>query len=203
MLFIMPACNQNSKQANKSIDTKIEIDKWKKELISNKLIGSPCNFKNLQDPAAEKWRKENPNQSDGLPSNDEEISRVTADFNDDGKQDLLLYFNSNNCTGHNGGTPFFAKIIYADGSSNSNLMNEIISAILKEYDSKRTTDKDLKEVTNDYLETTTTIIYTTNINGEFRLYTKDDAHCCPSYNGKYIYDPCKKKIDIQITENKK
>ena len=210
IFLILVACN-SSKQGNNNNNAvpeinqeeiKTEIEKWKKELLETKQIGKPCDYKNIETSALQNWMEENPGQLDGLPSDDKEIKAIRADFNDDNKEDLLLYFQGKNCTGHNGGTKTYAKIICSDGTSKTDLMSEIINAIQSAYNKKRKTDKNLKEVTIDYMETTTTINgYHNGITGQFRLYTKDDAHCCPSYTGTYTYQPEEKNMKIQISEN--
>ena len=204
-LLLMGACNlANNKNDIKSkpIDIKQEIGKWKQELLESRQIGSPCNYEHEDSLVRQKWRDDNPDQMDGLPFDEKEIKSVRFDFNNDGKEDLMLYLQGVNCTGHNGGTETFAKIIYSGGKSKSDLMNEIMTTIQTEYNLKRKTNKNLKEITDDYLKTTTTISgYENGIRGEFRLYTKDDAHCCPSYNGFYVYNLAEKKMKIDISEN--
>ncbi|WP_423819640.1 hypothetical protein V5739_03405 [Salinimicrobium sp. TIG7-5_MAKvit] len=206
------ACKQNTKKENNSnniqtakvnqIEIKAEIEKWKAELVENKQIGNPCNYESLDSVNIQKWAKDNPGQIDGLPSDDKEIKSVRSDFNNDNKADLLLYFQGENCTGHNGGTKAYAKIIYSDGTIKSDLMTEIINTIQSEYNQKRKTNNNLKEITNDYLETTATINgYHNGIIGEFSLYTKNDAHCCPSYKGSYTYKLKKKSMEIEISKN--
>lgn len=201
-VLVTAACHQNNKSGNTHLELNAEIAKWKKELLDNKQIGNPCDYKSLNDSSAQQWIAENPGQLDGLPDNESEIKSVTTDLNGDSKNDLLLYFQSKNCTGHNGGTKTYAKIIYSDGTSQSDIVSEIIRNIREEYNKRRSIDKNLKETMGDYLETTTTIDgYIDGISGVFRLYTSDDPHCCPSYNGKYIFNSHKKKIELQISEN--
>lgn len=190
------SCKQPSQE--QSINTQTEIERWKSELIHQKGLGNPCQFKSLDDPAAEKWRSANSDQNNGWPSDGKNIHSVTADFDADQKPDLLLFFQSENCSGHNGGTPAFAKIIYANGKSNGQLMNQIRKSILEAYQIKLRQDSKLKPVTADYLEGTTTISYSGRINGTFTLYSATDAHCCPSYTGKYQYDLKNQKAEIAI-----
>ncbi len=209
-LFFM-ACNQTSKQkkseksteSSPKIEAKKEVAQWKKELIDSKKIGYPCNFKSISSPEAKQWAKDNPNQQDGLPSDDKEIQTIKADFDGDGKQDLLMFFNSNNCSGHNGGTPSFAKIVYANGKSNSNLMQEIQQSIMQQYNAQKATDKKMKEITDSYLNETVTISYKNGVLGEYKLYAKGDAHCCPSYKGNYTYNVKDKKLSLTVKANKK
>lgn len=179
------------------IDSKKEIEKWKNELINEKMIGVPCNYKDVSSQQASEWSKENSGQMDAFPSDGKSISTVNADFDGDGKQDLLLYFISENCTGHNGDTPSFARIVYANGTYTSDLMQEIRLSILDKYNEKRKSEK-LKEVTDSYFNESVTISYDNGIKGEFKLYANDDAHCCPSYKGTYFYDVNGKKIEILL-----
>lgn len=78
ILLIVVACNPNSKRENNSkknkliqngkLDIKVEIKKWKQELLENKQIGSPCYYrKTLDSLDCINWYKNNPNQQDGLP----------------------------------------------------------------------------------------------------------------------------------------
>jgi len=179
------------------INAQKEIGKWKNELINKKMIGAPCSYKDVSRQQASEWLKENPGQMDAFPSDGKSISTVNADFDGDGKQDLLLYFLSENCTGHNGDTPSFARIVYADGTYTSDLMTEIRLSILDKYNEKRKSEK-LKEITDSYFNESVTISYDNGIKGEFKLYANDDAHCCPSYKGTYFYDVNGKKIEILL-----
>ena len=200
MLFCFFACNQSTKQSRQQ-KVKTDINKWERELLAAKQIGPPCDYKSMASPKAQMWREVNPGQLDGLPADDKEIKTVWADLDNDHKKDLLLYFQGVNCTGHNGGTQTYAKIIYSDGTADSNVMDEIIHAIQAEYNLMKNTDSDLKAITNDYMETTTTITgYHNGITGTFRLYTSEDAHCCPSYSGTYTYQLQTKKMTLRISE---
>lgn len=196
LMGFFSSCKQSSRE--QPTNTQTEIERWKSELIHQKILGNPCQFKSLDDPAAEKWRAANPDQNNGWPADDNNIHSATADFDADQKPDLLLFFQSENCSGHNGGTPAFAKIIYANGKSNGQLMNQIRKSILEAYHIKLRQDSQLKPVTADYLEETTTISYSGRINGTFTLYSSTDAHCCPSYAGKYQYDLKNQKAEIAI-----
>ena len=212
MLLTTVACNQNltreySDVKNKlshsgKLDVKVEVEKWKQELLKSKQIGSPCNHDHIGSIEYQKWIDDNPHQKDGLPLDDKEIKAVQSDFNSDDNEDLLLYFQGENCTGHNGGLKTYAKIVYSKGTSKSDLMTEIINTIQSEYNEMKKTNKNLKEITSSYLEETTTIDgYDNGIIGKFRLYTKDDAHCCPSYEGIYTYELKSKNMEINISDS--
>ena len=114
-----------------------------------------------------------------------------------------MYFSSINCSGHNGGTPSFAKIVYANNTSNAELMKEIKQSIIKEYKAQKEENPKMKEILDSYLDETLTFSYKNGITGEFKLYTKDDAHYAPSYNGNYVYNVKDKKLNLIIRENKK
>ncbi|GAA3584468.1 hypothetical protein [Snuella lapsa] len=209
ILLTTLACSQNSRQSssieikaiqNGQLNIKVEIEKWKQELMQAKQIGSPCYFRKTLDSLDYiNWYKENPNQEDGLPFDDSEYKLVRQDFDSDKKDDLLIYFLAENCTGHNGGTKTFTKIIYSNGKVKSDLMDDIIRAIVREYDNKRISNN-LKEITDSYLKTTTTISYGYGnyVFGDFRLYAKDDAHCCPSFEGRYSYNLKENRINIRL-----
>lgn len=203
-LIVLFSCKGNSKSQStetnlpvQAPDAKVEIEKWKNQLLQSKQIGHPC----TDEMAA--WSAQNPDQLNGLPSDENDYASRLTDVNGDGRQDLLLYFISGNCTGHNGGTPTFARLIYSDGGvykTDDDLMGEIKNAILKGYDKRRDADKTLGAVTNNYMDETTTISgYDNGIKGEYRLYADDDPHCCPSYTGTYVYDVQTKTATIENT----
>jgi hypothetical protein len=208
-LFLI-SCKETPKQENSEtnegstieINAKDELGKWKKQLIDSKQLGNPCNFESVLSTEAQKWKKDNAGQINGLP-NDTEISTINADFDGDNKQDLLMYFNSENCSGHNGGTPSFAKIVYANNTSYAELMKDIKQSIITEYKAQIEKNPKMKEISDSYMDESLTFLYKNGITGEFKLYTKDDAHCCPSYNGNYVYNVKDKKLNLTISENKK
>lgn len=210
---IIVSCGQNKKEntseppvANEvtveTINVDQEIESWKKDLISNNILGEPCDNVDVDLEKRQEWASNNDGLLDGFPSDKSKIHVAKADFDDDAIEDVLLYFTSQNCTGHNGGTPSFAKLIYANGQSNANLAKEITEAILADYNKKRQTVYSMKEVTENYLPNNLSINYENNrITGDFRLYAKDDAHCCPTYNGTYKYDPKTGEIETDIIQN--
>lgn len=209
--LFLNSCKETTKQENSEttdsstigINTKDELGKWKKQLVDSKQLGNSCNFDSISSAEATKWAKDNPEQMDGLPINDTEITTINSDFDGDSKQDLLMYFNSNNCSGHNGGTPSFAKIVYANNTSNAELLKDIKQSIITEYKAQKEKNPKMKEILDSYLDESLTFSYKNGIIGELKLYTKDDAHCCPSYNGNYAYNVKDKKLNLTISENKK
>lgn len=174
-----------------------ELQTWKKELIASKQLGNSCKNRNSA------WQKANPGQMDGWPTDESTIAHALADFDKDGKMDLLLYFKACNCNGHNGSVPTFAQIVYGNGKHTNQLMTEIQQAVLKEYNTMRTTDSTLLPILDTYIENTTTISYDEKkgINGSLFLYTAEDPHCCPSYTVNYTYNVSGKHMKLDILKN--
>lgn len=209
--FFFMSCQKNENMktykiddnSSDRIDNKIELKKWKKELVESKQLGEPCRYKDDVHSQMKKYGItiiNNNDQQNGIPD-DENISIENVDLDEDGKKDLLMHFVSENCTGHNGGNPSYAKVVYANHNFKTDLMQEIKDSIINQFNKKKSQDKNLKDVTEDYFEETLTISYNNGLVGEFELYTKNDAHCCPSYNGKYFYNMKNKKMNIEIKEN--
>lgn len=216
VVFAFSGCKQNNKEQGDEtlstdsttvvgqIDAEREIDVWKQDLIASKTLGKPCNMDKAGREDREKWTADNPGQLDGFPSDKDRVGIGKADFDNDGEQDVILFFNSENCTGHNGGAPSFAKIIYGDGHPQLNVQDDIHNAGLAAYKEKKKSNNDLLDVTDNDLRNTLSIGFVDNhIQGEFKLYTNDDAHCCPSYTGKYTYDPTGGQAEIEVTRTKK
>ncbi len=194
------SCNKSESDANKPINVYIETEAWKADLVKSKRIGTSCEYADGNEDERLEWAKNNPNQSDGLPANDNDYYFELIDLDNSGKNDVLFYFNAVNCTGHNGDTPTFAKIMYANGKQKTDILPEIITAIQKEFN-KQKADNNWSDVTNNFMENTTKITgYNNGITGKFLLYTKDDAHCCPTYSGSYTYSITDKEINIDVAE---
>lgn len=187
--------------------------KWKQELIAEQQVGDACPSEFISDKSAA-WRDKYPFAQDGWSG---VITYTLADFNGDMKNDLLMYFASDNCAGHNGSNPMFAKIVYSDGTrSRSNLMVDIRDAIFREYDAMRKHDKSLVEVyrgtttigkdtffgQSDFDETTFDFHY--GIKGQVLLYAKDSklTPCgrCAYYEGQYTYEPVSNKITLKVSK---
>lgn len=181
-----------------------EKERWKEDLLGSGVLGHPCDSDHFSPETAQIWAKNNPDQLDGFPADLKKVESAQKDFDKDEQPDLLLYFNSENCTGHNGGTPSFAKIIYANGSTDDKVEEKIIHAIIKAYKEKRDSDPKWKAITDNYLKNTVSIAFEQNeIRGSFNLYSEEDAHCCPSYTGHYTYSPQKEKAEIELNETEK
>lgn len=170
-------------------DPQAEIVPWKHELLAQKLLGAPCTFEGLASPEAARWRQENPGQHHGWPSADSAIGTARSDFDGDGQADWLFYFNSQNCSGRNGDTPWFAKIVHANGAVNAQLVSDVREAVFQAYEDMRSDRPSLQPVTRDYADEAISVGYAGQISGLFRLYATDDAHCCPTHQGTYTYDP--------------
>ena len=202
--FVVFSCQGQQRSYNSSststniIDSKYEISKWKKELLDSKRIGRPCTFDEPGGPSTTQWSNDNPDLYDGLPAHDSLIQVINMQLDQDSNADLLMYLVSENCTGHNGGQPSFAKIVFSNGKQISDLMTEIKDAILQDYNTRRKSNSALKEITQDYLDQKLTIQFNQKIEGEFSLYTSEDPHCCPSYLGFYTYNPYTHQIETEI-----
>lgn len=194
-------------------DIQAQAAQWKQALIAEQQVGDACPTEFISEKSAA-WRETYPFAQDGWSG---VITYTLADFNGDKKNDLLMYFASDNCAGHNGSNPMFARIVYSDGtSSRSNLMVDIRDAIFREYDEMRKQDKKLIEVyrttttigndtffgQNDFDETT--VEYHYGIKGQVMLYAKNSrlTPCakCAYFEGKYTFDPIGKKVKLSLTK---
>lgn len=175
-------------QSNDSI-VENEIKKWKKELLINGDIGPSC----TEDYV--KWAKNNPDVYFGLP---EKINHKVSDFNNDGKDDILMYFHAGDpCNGGNGAGSDFSQLIYSNGNDylyNKNLTAKIENLVKEEFNKKT------KSFGNNAV-----LIFISDfdkvITGEYTLWTENDAHCCPSFSGKYKFDILSRKTEISIAKN--
>lgn len=215
-LFFFIACNDSKKEKvdtieeaevineEVAIDVPKEIEQWRQDLISGQVLGKECDFEDDDIEARQDWANKNQDQLDGFPSDPNRVGVARADFDRDGEEDVFLYFNSENCTGHNGSTPSFAKIIYGNGESKEHVQDDIIKAVQQAYKKKREEDKSLLEVTDNYFRNTLTIDYRDDsIMGQYRLYRSKDAHCCPTYIGTYHYDPGTEMAEIEVNKAEK
>jgi hypothetical protein len=180
-------CHQPSGQKATNDSTqfvKNEIKKWKKELLTSGEVGGPCEEDYM------KWNEKYPESYYGLPDT---IHSKTVDMNDDGKDDILLYFQAGEaCTGgHEDGSDFL-KLIYSNGNEylqNNFLRDQIEKSIRYQFDcqtrlfSKRTifsiTDIDKQ------------------ISGTFQVWIDDDPDCCAGYQGTFKYNPFTWKIELK------
>ena len=184
--FILTSCSKG--QSTNNLIEK-ETEKWKKELLINGEVGPPCKDDYI------KWGEENPDVYFGLP---EKINSKVSDFNNDGKDDILLYFHAGDpCNGGNGNGSDFSQLIYSNGEEylyNKNLSSKIANLVNEEFINKSKTygANNVLIFINEFDKM---------ISGEYTLWTENDAHCCPSFSGKYKYDLVKRKIEITIAKN--
>lgn len=163
--------------------SKAETERWKKELLLNGDIGTPCEEDYM------KWNAENPESYYGLPP---EISSRIFDINGDGKDDLLLFFPAGeSCTGgHEEGSDFVA-LIYSDGNDyleNKNLRAKIEQKIQEEFHIQ--TDTFARRAIFSITD------FKQQISGTFQLWTDQDPDCCAGYEGTFRYNPFTWKIGI-------
>lgn len=216
LIFVVNACNNNDAPVNttsisitkenvengQKIDPMDALQTWKNDLLEQKQLGGFADFEDINSKESKDWKAKYPNQLDGLPEEDE-FEYAWIDLNNDQKEDLLMYFQSENYSGHNGDSPSFARVVYSDGQIEDSILFKIKSSILESYKAALKTDPTLREVTDNYLNQTLSIDYdkTKGIHGEFELYTVDDAHCCPSYEGEYQYDMVTNQATIIVEKN--
>lgn len=166
----------NVKAISKAPETTIEeeIAKWKTELFLNGEVGPPC----IED--YEKWAEQNPQYYWGM----QEINILKHDFNSDNSEDALVYFEAENCVGGNGTGSDFAMLLYSYNNqilSNKNITDKITVELLEELTKNGITN--LSDIVINYKSLSNTI------NGSYRVWLSDDAHCCPGYEGTFNYNP--------------
>jgi hypothetical protein len=155
---------------------KSEIEKWKKELLISSDVGGPC-----EDDYV-KWNEKYPESYYGLPDT---IQFKTVDMNDDGKDDILLYFPAGEaCTGgHEEGSDFL-KLIYS--SKNEYLQNNDLRATI-EKEIRFLSDRQTGAFSRSAIFSVTNI--DKQIIGTFQVWTDDDPDCCAGYEGTFEYNP--------------
>lgn len=167
----------------------IEKRKWKKELVNNEVVGKKYN----DTCTISSWIKENPDTRFAISDS---IKLFKSDFNNDGCTDILLCMNLEPSVGGNIEKSSLMKLIYYDGEDvlTNSLLKEIIERkILFEY---------AKQEENNSIMGNEQVIFRVTgfnktINGDYKLWKKDDAHCCPSFEGKFTYNIFSKKIMIK------
>ena len=178
LILSFNSCQQKETTSTKP-DVKAEIAKWKRELLLNGEIGTPCDF-NHQD----EWAKKNPEVFYGLPDS---IHSKILDVNKDKINDILLYFPAGDCCPCSMGlneSSDFVKLIYSDGTeflTNDHLREKIAHKIESEYFAQTDTvvERAIFSVTN----------FDTEISGTFKLWTPEDPDCCASVEGTFKYNP--------------
>lgn len=186
LAFISIGCKANKKACSIPKDSvKQEIKKWKAELLTNGEVGPPC--KRRYDI----WIEENPNYYYGM----QPVKELSSDLNEDGTEELLCYFPAVNCVGGNGTDSDFAMFLFYKDSML--LTNKRISLQIEEYIEATIYSNRIGESTIDI--TDVNIFYesmTRTINGRYALWVYEDAHCCPSYEGTFSYDPFEFSIEM-------
>lgn len=166
----------NTKAINNAPVTTIEeeIAKWKIELFLNGEVGPPC----AED--YEKWAEQNPQYYWGM----QDINILKHDFNSDNTEDALVYFKAENCVGGNGTGSDFAMLVYSYNNqilTNKNITDKITVELREELAINGIIN--LSDIVINYKSLSNTI------NGSYRAWLSDDAHCCPSYKGTFNYNP--------------
>jgi hypothetical protein len=177
------SCHQKDIKPNPEEQLKNQIQLWKKELVVNGEVGTPCQTDYM------KWNTQNPESYYGLPS---EISLKIFDANNDKTPDYLLYFPAGNaCTGgHEEGSDFL-KLRYSNCDeylSNDKLRSKIETKIETIFYEK--TNTDVQRVVFSIVD------FNTVISGTYQLWTLEDPDCCASVEGKFKYNPFTFKIEI-------
>lgn len=160
-----------------------EISKWRRELLANGEVGTPC------DSDATKWISQNPESYYGLPDT---IQFQFSDNNGDGINDLLLYFEAGeSCTGGHQEGADFLTYLYSSGTDylrNDHLRTEIAGKIGEAYFQQ--TEKEAGRV----------IFFVSGfekeIKGTYRLWLTEDPDCCASVEGDFTYHPSRWEINI-------
>lgn len=186
-ILVLISCNKQEKNFESKHFVDSSIEKWKKELVVNGEVGTPCQKDYM------KWNSQNPESYYGLPS---EISLKVFDANNDKTPDYLLYFPAGNaCTGgHEEGSDFL-KLHYSNGDeylSNDKLRSKIETKIETIFYQK--TNTDVQRVVFSIVD------FNTVISGTYQLWTLEDPDCCASFEGKFKYNPF--TFNIEITNQK-
>lgn len=185
LIFSMISCQNKEEKIDKP-DVKIEIEKWKKELVINGEVGKPC------QENVDKWSAANPDRFYGLPK--DSIKVKFFDANNDKISDVLLYFPAGDCcscsVGMNEASDYL-KLIYSNGKeflSNDNLREKIASKIETEFFVQTNTDVEraIFSITD----------FNNEILGTYKLWTLEDPDCCASIEGTFKYNPFTFKILI-------
>jgi hypothetical protein len=185
LIFSIISCQKKEEKTNKP-DIKIEIKNWKKQLLLNGEIGTPCEENQVQ------WSDKNRECYYGLPK--DSIKTKFFDANNDKINDVLLFFPAGDCCSCSIGmneTSDFVKLIYSNGSeflSNDNLREKIVSKIESAYYEQTNTDVERAIFSvSDFGK---------DISGTFKLWTLEDPDCCASIKGTFKYNPFTFKIQI-------
>ncbi|MDD2797909.1 MAG: hypothetical protein PHV20_04885 [Bacteroidales bacterium] len=175
-LVFLIACHQKADEMS-SLRVKTEMEKWKKQLLLNGEIGTPCEEEEM------KWAAKNPEGFYGLPQN--EIGSIVVDANNDGHKDLLLHFPAGDaCSGSNEQGSDFLKLIYSDG--NDYIENDNLRAKMTEKIELRFYEKTTVAARRAIFFVTK---FSNSISGKYLVWTDSDPDCCPGYEGEFNYNP--------------
>lgn len=186
--LLILACQKDKtpRKFDKNAFLNSEIKVWKKELVLNGEVGTPC----AENQA--NWSKKNPERYYGLPN--DSVKSKSFDANNDKINDVLLYFPAGDCCSCSIGineASDYLKLIYSNGNeflSNDNLREKIASKIETEFYSQTNIDVEraIFFVTD----------FNKNISGTYKLWTLEDPDCCASFEGTFRYNPFTFKIQI-------
>lgn len=177
----------------KTLDFNTEIEKWKTELFYNGEVGPPCadsyEDKINKYPKCQEWMEKYPAFYFGLSK----IQSKFFDFNSDGVTDGLFFFTATNCVCGNGTGSDFAMLVYS--IKQNQYTNKHLSTLIEEKIGIALNDMDIYEHNPIHIEYST---FNKRINGRFTSWKTSDAHCCPSINGAFSYNPNDFSISIKI-----
>ena len=188
LVFAIIGCN---KQDNNT-DLKNEVEKWKTELQLNGEIGPSCTDKNgnITPETSSKWMEDDKYYGLGGGFGLGEIISSEHDINSDTIIDGFYYFSPSNCAGGIGSSSNVSDcgmLVYSYKGillTNKNITNTVENNIEnKIYSMQKGEYKNVTRVLIYYKE------FNKNIEGTFQAYLDSDAGCCPSYNGKFKYNP--------------
>jgi hypothetical protein len=181
------------KGQQKKLDFNTEIEKWKTELFNNGEVAPPCD-NSYEDkinkyPTCQEWMQKYPDYYFGLSK----IESKLFDFNSDGITDGLFFFPAINCVCGNGSGSDFAMLVYSN--KQKQYTNKHLSNLLEEKIGIALNDMQIYEHHPIHLKYST---LKKTINGSFSSWNASDAHCCPSINGSFSYNPTDFSITIKI-----
>ena len=192
LFMVLVSCDKGKKQdaiLNREKFAQIEIARWKKELLANGTVGTPCGADEM------KWIAQNPESYYGLPDT---IQYRISDCNEDGKEDFLLFFEAGECCtgGHEEGADFLT-LHYSSGDDylrNDHLRTEIAAKIEREYFNQ--TQTEVRRVIFSVID------FNQQISGTFKLWTLEDPDCCAGKEGSFSYNTKNWMIKIAFQSSK-
>lgn len=177
-LLLLFFCFQSINSQKLENHLQIEVDKWQKELVLNGDVGPRC-YKDYF-----KWAEEFPQYYYGL----QDIKYFVNKNDYDDIKDAVFFFPAINCVGGSSSASDFALHVYSyDGNTytNYNITTKIENSIKYIL-----TEKGMKNVS--YVK----IYYKSYIGGNFYVWREDDANCCSSFEGRFVYNT--KTLDVSV-----